>query len=111
MEPNLAEVNEAVAAAAPEHPAILWRDRCVTHGELASRTRRLANHFLAHGLGCRRERAELASWESGQDHVALLLYNCPEYLEGMIGAFKARPARGSRCNAWADNTGRCLDRR
>lgn len=39
-----------------------------------------------------RERAALAPWESGQDHVALLLYNCPEYLEGMIGSYKARCA-------------------
>ena len=40
----------------------------------------------------RRERAQLAGWESGQDHVALYLYNCPEYIEGMIGAFKSRTA-------------------
>src|SRR5206468_5067773 len=44
----------------------------------------------AAGLGCHRERTELEGWESGQDHVALYLYNCPEYLEGMIGAYKAR---------------------
>jgi fatty-acyl-CoA synthase len=32
----------------------------------------------------------LENWESGQDHVALYLYNGNEYLEGMLGAFKAR---------------------
>ena len=43
-----------------------------------------------HGLGCRRERAGLQNWESGQDHVGLYLYNGNEYLEGMLGAYKAR---------------------
>ena len=45
-----------------------------------------------HGLGCHAERDGLANWESGQDHVALYLYNGNEYLEGMLGAFKARCA-------------------
>jgi acyl-CoA synthetase (AMP-forming)/AMP-acid ligase II len=44
------------------------------------------------GLGCYRERSELANWESGQDHVALYLYNGNEYLEGMLGSYKARCA-------------------
>ena len=39
-----------------------------------------------------RERAELEGWESGQDHVALALYNGNEYLEGMLGAYRARVA-------------------
>ena len=39
-----------------------------------------------------RERAELAGWESGQDHVALALYNGNEYLEGMLGSYRARVA-------------------
>jgi fatty-acyl-CoA synthase len=43
-----------------------------------------------HGLGCHRERDALERWESGQDHVALYLYNGNEYLEGMLGAYKAR---------------------
>jgi fatty-acyl-CoA synthase len=45
-----------------------------------------------HGLGCFAERSRLANWESGQDHVALYLYNGNEYLEGMLGACKARAA-------------------
>ena len=42
------------------------------------------------GLGCGAPRSELRNWESGQSHVALYLYNGNEYLEGMVGAFKAR---------------------
>ncbi|MEE8581205.1 MAG: acyl-CoA synthetase, partial [Myxococcota bacterium] len=32
------------------------------------------------------------NWESGQDHVALYMHNGNEYLEGMLGAYKARCA-------------------
>src|SRR5207253_11519843 len=56
------------------------------------RTRRLANFLTAHGLGCHQERAALQNFESGQDHLGLYLYNCNEYLEGMLGAYKARVA-------------------
>ncbi|HKA14822.1 MAG TPA: acyl-CoA synthetase, partial [Myxococcota bacterium] len=52
--------------------------------------RRLADVLRSAGLGCHRERGELPNWESGQDHVALYLHNGNEYLEGMLGAFKAR---------------------
>jgi fatty-acyl-CoA synthase len=32
----------------------------------------------------------LARWESGQDAVALVLHNCAEYVEAMLGAYRAR---------------------
>ncbi len=48
--------------------------------------------LIDRGLGCHTERGELAGWESGQDHLALYLYNCNEYIEGMLGAYKARVA-------------------
>src|SRR5215210_2350761 len=38
------------------------------------------------------ERPDLAGHESGQDHLAVYLYNGNEYLEAMLGAFKARVA-------------------
>ena len=38
----------------------------------------------------RRERGELERWELGQDPVALVLHNCAEYLEAMLGCFRAR---------------------
>ena len=44
------------------------------------------------GLGCHIERDELAGHESGQDHLAIYLHNGNEYLESMLGAFKARVA-------------------
>jgi fatty-acyl-CoA synthase len=32
----------------------------------------------------------LERWECGQPTVALLLYNCPEYIEAMLGCYRAR---------------------
>jgi len=89
---NLAVIHEAIAAAIPERECVVFRDRRLTWAQLTDRTRRLASVLRRHGLGCRRERGDLAGWESGQDHVALYLYNGNEYLEGMLGAFKARTA-------------------
>jgi len=92
VEFDFAQVNETVAAATPDREAVVFRDRRIRHAQLAERSRRLANHLLGRGLRVRRERAQLAGHESGQDHLALYLYNGNEYLEGMLGAFKARVA-------------------
>jgi acyl-CoA synthetase (AMP-forming)/AMP-acid ligase II len=89
---NMALTHEAVSAAIGEREAFVWRDRRLTHADLADRSRRLASYLHGRGLGVRRERSELANHESGQDHVALYLFNGNEYLEGMLGAFKARLA-------------------
>jgi fatty-acyl-CoA synthase len=89
---NLAAVHEAIAGSIPGRECLVYGDRRYTWADVTDRTRRLADVFRQHGLGCRRERAGLANWESGQDHVGLYLYNGNEYLEGMLGAFKARLA-------------------
>ena len=74
----------------------MFRDRRLTYAEVGDRTRRLANALRARGLGQVTERHDaegrpvLASHESGQDHLALYLHNGNEYLEGMLGAYKAR---------------------
>ena len=87
---NLATVHEAIAAAVPEREAIVFRDRRFTYRELTDRTRRFANHLAAQGLGPRAEREALEDWQSGQDHLGIYLYNGNEYLEAMLGAYKAR---------------------
>ena len=51
---------------------------------------RLAAFLGERGLGVTRERADLERWELGQDPVALVLHNCAEYLEAMLGCFRAR---------------------
>ncbi len=89
---NLARVHEAIAEVIPERECIVFRDRRLSWAEVTDRTRRLADLFRRHDLGCHRERDGLQGWESGQDHVALYLNNGNEYLEGMLGAYKARCA-------------------
>jgi acyl-CoA synthetase (AMP-forming)/AMP-acid ligase II len=87
---NLAAIHEAIAAVIPERECLIFRERRLSWAQVTDRTRRLASVLRNAGLGCSRERAGLANWESGQSHVGLYLYNGNEYLEGMLGAFKAR---------------------
>ncbi len=87
---NLAAIHEAIAAAVPDRECLVYRDRRFDWAAVTDRTRRLADVLGRHHLGCHRSRAELRGWESGQDAVALYLRNGNEYLEGMLGAFKAR---------------------
>jgi len=89
---NLAVIHEAIAAAIPDRECLIFRERRLSFAEFTERTRRLADVLRRHGLGARRERRELANWDSGQDHVALYMTNCNEYLEGMYGAWKSRAA-------------------
>jgi fatty-acyl-CoA synthase len=87
---SLAAVHDVIAAAVPERDMVVWTSTRRTYGEVAARTRGLAAFLGAHGIGIRRERDELERWECGQDPVALLLHNCPEYIEAMLGCYRAR---------------------
>jgi long-chain acyl-CoA synthetase len=71
----LDDLAEAVAER-PDAPALLFKGRTVTHGELD----RLSDVFAAAlaGLGV-----------APGDRVALLLPNCPQFLIGELGAWKA----------------------
>ncbi|HEY8154048.1 MAG TPA: acyl-CoA synthetase [Myxococcota bacterium] len=87
---NLAAIHEAIAAVIPERECLVYRDRRLSWAQITDRTRRLASVLRSAELGCGVPRSQLRNWESGQSHVALYLYNGNEYLEGMLGAFKAR---------------------
>jgi fatty-acyl-CoA synthase len=89
---NIGAVHEAVSAVVADRECIVWGDRRLTYREVTDRSRRLASYLHRAGLGVHEERSELNGWESGQDHLALYLYNGNEYIEGMLGAFKARVA-------------------
>ena len=89
---NLASIQEFLARHLGDREAIVWRDRVLTYADVARRSRRVGRALRRLGLGCRRERADLQPWESGQDHVAILAYNCPEWIELMYGVWKARAA-------------------
>ena len=92
MEFNLGLVHEAIAGALGTEECLVFRDRRLTWDDVTERTRRLANVLHDAGLGCHTERDELAGHESGQDHLAVYLHNGNEFLESMIGAYKARLA-------------------
>ncbi|MAZ03273.1 MAG: acyl-CoA synthetase [Sneathiella sp.] len=89
---HLPEVLDCVAAAIPDREAIVCRSKRWTFANFQERSSRLANALLALGLGCHQERPQLENWQSGQDRLAIYLYNGNEYLESMFGAFKARLA-------------------
>jgi acyl-CoA synthetase (AMP-forming)/AMP-acid ligase II len=86
----LADLFETVARAVPDRECIVQGERRLRYSEVRERAERLASWFTSQGLGQVRERAELEPWQSGQDHVALYLYNCPEYIESMLACFRAR---------------------
>lgn len=68
---------EALAAAQPDHVAVVVGDRRVTWAELDDRASRLASVFSFHDVGL-------------DSKVGQLLYNCPEYLESAYASFKVR---------------------
>jgi fatty-acyl-CoA synthase len=71
----IADVWEAIAAAQPDHPALIQGDRVLSWGEFDARADALAAHLIAAGL-------------DRQAKVAAFLYNGPEYIETYFAAFK-----------------------
>jgi fatty-acyl-CoA synthase len=89
---NLAEAFDTVAGTIPDTEAVVGAGKRLTYAQLADRSNRLASYLHGRGLRLRTERDQLAGHESGQDHVGLYLYTGSEYLEGMLGSYKARLA-------------------
>jgi fatty-acyl-CoA synthase len=103
MELNVAAACEAIAAAHPDRDCVVAGGRAWSWAEVQDRTRRLAAVLIGAGLGRHDDEsatpsadgaglADAARWTSPQDHVALYLHNGNEYLEGMLGSWKARCA-------------------
>ena len=92
IELNVPSICEAVGAAHPDRDCLVFRERRFSWAEVQDRTRRLARVFHDAGLGVRARFGEGERWRSVHDHVALYLHNGNEYLEGMLGAWKARTA-------------------
>lgn len=91
MELNLVEILSGIEEAIPDRDCVIFRDRRFSWRQFGGRTRQVANVLSQHGLGGR-DRGDASGWESTQDHVALYLHNGNEYLESMIGSFRARCA-------------------
>lgn len=74
---NLADMFEMVADKIPSRDALVCGDQRATYSQLESRANQLAHHLSEQGV-------------KAGDHVGLYLYNCNEYLEGMLACFKIR---------------------
>ncbi|MCW2729645.1 MAG: acyl-CoA synthetase [Mycobacterium sp.] len=89
---NLSDVFGTVANAIPESTFLVWRGCRLSYGEVDRRVDGFANYLASVGLGAHTERHALAGHESGQDHLGIYLRNGNEYLEAMIGSYRARVA-------------------
>ncbi|CAA0094982.1 3-oxocholest-4-en-26-oate--CoA ligase [Mycolicibacterium vanbaalenii] len=83
---------DAVAAVIGDREFIVQGDRRFTYAQIIERSNRLAAYLYSRGLGCHTERSELPGHEVGQDLLGIYAHNGPEYLEGMLGAWRARVA-------------------
>jgi acyl-CoA synthetase (AMP-forming)/AMP-acid ligase II len=86
---TIGDVVDAIADVVGDRTMTVCGERRTTYGEMAVRTRRLANFLVDRGFGVHDERDELRNWECGQDRVALVLYN-DRYPEMVLGCLKAR---------------------
>ncbi|CRZ15338.1 acyl-CoA synthetase [Mycolicibacterium neworleansense] len=92
MQFTVPAVAEAVAAAIPDRPLIIQGDRRYTYRQIVDRSNRLAAYLHSRGLGTQTERGELAGHEVGQDLLGIYAYNGPEFVESLLGSFRARVA-------------------
>jgi fatty-acyl-CoA synthase len=77
MEFNLADLYEIVADAVPDRLALVAGDRRLTYAQLDQRANRFAHYLLDRGV------------DPG-DKVAIYAWDRAEWLEAMLGVFKAR---------------------
>ena len=88
---NLSDLIAAVATASGDRTALVYGDIRRSWRETSARINRLTNVLLDHGVGGAIA-PPTAPWLSTHDHLALLMENCPEYLEGVVAAHRARVA-------------------
>ncbi|MGX1811179.1 acyl-CoA synthetase [Nocardia sp. NPDC055321] len=89
---TLADAADAAAAALPDRDLVVQGDRRHTYAEIAERSKRLAAYLQSRGLGCHSERDVLPGHEVGQDLLGIYAYNGNEYVESLVGSFRARVA-------------------
>ena len=74
---NIADMYEIVADKVPTRDALVCGEQRATFAQLEERANKLAHYLVSQGV-------------AAGDHVGLYLYNCNEYLEGMLACFKIR---------------------
>lgn len=92
MQFTVPSVAEAVAAAIGDRPLVVQGDRRFTYRQIVDRSNRLAAYLHSRGLGAQTERSELPGHEVGQDLLGIYAYNGPEFVESLLGSFRARVA-------------------
>ncbi|MEV0674747.1 acyl-CoA synthetase [Mycobacterium sp. NPDC050441] len=92
MQFTVPAVAEAVTAAIGDRPLIIQGDRRFTYRQIVDRSNRLAAYLHSRGLGAQTERGALAGHEVGQDLLGIYAYNGPEFVESLLGSFRARVA-------------------
>ena len=85
-------VAQAVAAAIGDRVLVTQGDKQYTYAQIVERSTRLASYLHSRGLGCHTERSSLGGHEVGQDLVGIYAHNGNEYVEAMLGAWRARVA-------------------
>ncbi|ODQ92470.1 acyl-CoA synthetase [Mycolicibacterium flavescens] len=89
---TVAAAADTVAATIGDREFIVQGDRRYTYAQVVERSNRLAAFLHSRGLGCHVERSQLSGHEVGQDLLGIYAYNGPEYIEGMLGSWRARVA-------------------
>jgi fatty-acyl-CoA synthase len=90
IEWSFAAVQDVIAGAVPDREMLVGDHARRTYGEVAERTRGLAGFLVERDIRLCRERDALDRWECGQARVALVMRNRPEYVEAMLGCYRAR---------------------
>jgi len=85
-------VADAVSAAIGDREFVLHGQRRYTYRQIMARSNRLASYLHSRGLGTHTERSGLAGHEVGQDLLGVYAHNGPEFVEAMLGSFRARVA-------------------
>ena len=92
MQFTVPAVLDAVAAAIPDRVLLTQGDRRYTYADVVDRSNRLASYLHSRGLGCHTARSDLAGHEVGQDLLGIYAYNGNEFVETLLGSFRARVA-------------------
>lgn len=87
---SLSEVHDVMAAAVPDRDMLVSGAVRRSYREVRQRSAGLAGFLASKGLGVQRERRELQRWECGQSPVGLVMHNRCEYIESMLGCYRAR---------------------